>query len=51
MLGLPGTLADSETKSLIRDLCSEVYSGKVLDDEKFNELIDCIQAMRTIKDQ
>ena len=51
MLGLLGTSVDSKTESLIRDLCSEVYSGEVFDDEKYNELIDCIQAMSTIKDQ
>ncbi len=45
MLGLLGALPDGETESLITDLCSEVYSGKVFDDEKYNELIDCIQAM------
>lgn len=51
MLGLLGASPDSETESLIRDLCSEVYSGEVFDDEKYNELIECIQAMSTIKDQ
>ena len=45
ILGLLGTSADSKIGSLIRDLCSEVYSGEVFDDEKYNELIDCIQAM------
>ena len=45
MLGLLGASLDSETESLIRDICSEVYSGEVFDDEKYNELIDCIQAM------
>lgn len=50
MLGLLGNSANSETESLIRCLCSEVYSGGVFDDEKYNELIECIQAMSTIKD-
>lgn len=45
ILGLLGTSADSKIGSLIRDLCGEVYSGEVFDDEKYNELIDCIQAM------
>lgn len=51
MLGLLGTSSDSKTESLIRDLCSEVYSGEVFDDEKYNDLIDCIQAMSTTKDE
>ena len=51
ILGLLGSLPDSEIESLIRELCSEVYSGEVFDDKKYNELIDCIQAMSTSKDQ
>ena len=51
ILGLLGSLPDSEIESLIRELCSEVYSGEVFDDEKYNELIECIQAMSTSKDQ
>ena len=51
MLGLLSTSADSEAESFIRGICSEVYSGEVFDDEKYNELIECIQAMSTIKDQ
>ena len=51
ILGLLGSLPDSEIESLIRELCSEVYSGEVFDDKKYNELIDCIQAMSTSKNQ
>lgn len=45
MLGSLGTELDSETESLIRDLCSEVFMGGMFDDGKYNELISCIQAM------
>lgn len=46
MLGSLGAEIDSETESLIKDLCSEVFMGGVFDDGKYNELIECIQAMR-----
>lgn len=32
MLALLGTTIDSETESLIKDLCSEVFIGGVFDD-------------------
>lgn len=31
--------------SMIRDLCSEVYSGDKFDDKEYNGLIECIQAL------
>ena len=43
MLGLLRTSIDDEIKAIIRDLCNEVYKGEVLDDEKYNELIVCLQ--------
>lgn len=43
MLGLLRTSIDDEIKAIIRDLCNEVYKGEVFDDEKYNELIVCLQ--------
>ena len=31
--------------SMIRDICSEVYSGDKFDDKEYNGLIECIQAL------
>lgn len=42
MLALLGTTIDSETESLIKDLCSEVFISGVFDDGKYNKLIECI---------
>ncbi len=36
--------ANTEILSAVNELCSTVYQGDSFDDEKYNEMISCVQS-------